>query len=239
MITDKLSAFWALDESSGNRSAAKGGITLVDNNTVTSAAGVVSNAAQFTAANSEYFTASGATALEGGNIDWTWMVWVFMDSKPANIMRICEKEPGTGNDHDISIYWSNSADRFGFSANNTSDTGITVTDSVLGAPSTSTWYQIFCWFVAATGTGYMQINNGSLSSASKTGDPVATTGTFYVGSNTGTQRYWNGRMDNLARWGRVLSSAERSWLFNSGNSRSYTEMLQEPRVQVVSAAAPW
>ena len=52
-LTDNLIAFWQLEEASGVRYDSEGSNNLTDNNTVTSATGVVGDAAQFTRSNSE------------------------------------------------------------------------------------------------------------------------------------------------------------------------------------------
>ena len=55
LLTDDLVAYWTLDEASGTRSDSVGSSDLTDINTVTSAPGILNGAAQFTAANNEYF----------------------------------------------------------------------------------------------------------------------------------------------------------------------------------------
>ena len=42
---------------------------------------------------------------------------------------------------------------------------------------------------------------------------------LYVGQNTAGQDYWNGVMDELSVWNRVLTSAEITTLYNSGRGK--------------------
>lgn len=71
-LNDNLVAHWKLDESSGTRNDSKGANHLTDNNTVTSAAGKLGDAADFESSNSERLTlADNADMSLGSNSDFT------------------------------------------------------------------------------------------------------------------------------------------------------------------------
>ena len=44
---------------------------------------------------------------------------------------------------------------------------------------------------------------------------------FHIGYGGWTNSYWNGQVDELGFWKRVLTSSERAVLWNSGNGRTY------------------
>ncbi len=86
LLTD-LKAHWKLNEASGARVDSHGSNDLTDNNTVTQVAGKIGNAAQFTAANSEWLSRGTDVDLGlGADTDCTWAGWFYMDSKPGNNM---------------------------------------------------------------------------------------------------------------------------------------------------------
>lgn len=81
-LLDGLVSYWKLEEANGARvdSVVASGNDLTDNNTVTQAVGVLGNAAQFTAANSESLSHADNASLGTGDIDFTVASWVYFDS---------------------------------------------------------------------------------------------------------------------------------------------------------------
>ena len=49
----------------------------------------------------------------------------------------------------------------------------------------------------------------------------------------------DGRLDQVGVWKRVLTADERTWLYNSGNGRSYTEIVayQAPNINDTATLA--
>src|SRR3972149_4825629 len=78
-IKTSLISFWELEEASGTRTDSHGANNLTDNNTVTQAVGKVGNAAQFTAANSEWLDRANEAGLQPG-VDFTFTFWLYLDS---------------------------------------------------------------------------------------------------------------------------------------------------------------
>ena len=76
-LSTLLRAVWNMNEVSGNRVDLYNspGLTLVDNNTVASTSGVISNAALFVAANSEYLLISSTTQVLTGDVDFAVSTW--------------------------------------------------------------------------------------------------------------------------------------------------------------------
>ena len=95
-LTTSLIAHWNLDEASGTRVDAKGGNDLTDNNTVTQATGIVSNAGQFTAANSEYLSIADNAALSTGDIDFTIPLWARAGGGGMSLPLFMTKKAGPG-----------------------------------------------------------------------------------------------------------------------------------------------
>lgn len=231
-LTDNLISFWELGEASGTRvdAVTASANNLTDNNTVTQAVGKVGNAGKFTLANSEFLSRAHNASLATGNIDQTHCAWVYLDSEPGTDMTIVSKQrSGAG---EYSLIWQTSSQLFEWTHKDGGSTYVvTITASTFGATNTATWYFVVAWFDSVAGIGYISVNDGAANSAAKTGTPATDATTdFSIGSrgNPGPTEYWDGRVDQAGLWKRVLTAAERTFLYNSGNGRSYAEIVGAP-----------
>ena len=215
-LQQSLVAYWRLEEASGTRlddlnGCGGAGCDMTDNNTVTQNPGTIGNAAQFTNANSEYLSHVDNADLSVGDIDFTWSVWVYLDSKAAN-RTIIFKSGGTAATSAYQILYDQVADRFKFIVGNGTTSG-TAQANVLGSPSTATWYFIIGWHDATANTVNIQVNNGTVNTTSYSSGGQDEANPFYIGRGTA---YMDGRADEIGFWKKVLSSGERTLLYNSG-----------------------
>ncbi len=213
-LTNNLLAYWKLDEPSGTRVDSAGANDLADNNTVTQAAGIQGNAAQFTAANSEYLSVADHAALSMGDFDFTIACWVYMDTVDA-VRTILQK--GTGGSltfDEYQLFQANAGDTFKFAVgdgvgdNNIIDSGV--------VPTVGTWNFIAAWHDAAANTINIQINNGSVASGAWSGGSHDGTGPLTIGRRVDGTRYWNGRVEEVGIWKRVLTAQNRADLYHGG-----------------------
>lgn len=226
-LLTNLISFWEMEEASGTRvdAVVASGNDLTDNATVTQNPGKVGNAAQFTLANSEWLSHVSNASLQFGDIDYTFTAWVYLDTKPeATNQNIMGKNNGTAEQW---LFYNNDAgeDRFRFVIYN--GVGTVVADqtaSAFGSPSTATWYFAVGWFDSVGGNIFISINNGTVNSSAKTGTPGTNSVTFGVGAKDAAATPFSGRIDQVAIWKRVLTAAERTWLYNSGNGRAFSEL---------------
>jgi hypothetical protein len=215
LLTD-LVGYWKLDEASGTRNDSVGTSHLTDNNTVTQAAGKQGNSAQFTASSSEYLSCTdNATLSLASDTSFTIALWAYGDSF-ANFPALFQKGAFNGNGDEYILYWHASFSTWRFLVGNGSSFGTVEWSS---APATSTWYFIVCWHDAAANTINIQVNDGTTVSAAWTGGTQDTTSPLHIGR--GGTSYWNGRIDEVGFWKRVLTSAERTALYNSSNGVTY------------------
>lgn len=192
-------SFWSMDEPSGWRRDLIGTNHLYDNNTVSSSAGKVSGSALFVAASSEYLnvpSASGLDVLDTG--DWTIQAWVSSSAY---------------NDYCGVVVFNNMGI---VETKNTKWGIITAGDvSVCGPVITnSVWTHVVARKSGATRTFFINGSELTTSFTSDTGYGLA--GVYYVGRGY-TTNYYNGRIDQVAVWGRALTPAEITSLYNSGN----------------------
>ncbi len=223
-LLTNLISYWKLDEASGNRADSVGSNTLVDTNTVLAGTGKINNAADFEAANTEYFTLADNASISIGNIDFTFSMWVNMES--GGFRTLINKEIASGEREFVLWY-----DTTGAVATNrlfwrVSDglgahSGDVVADTI-GALSTGTWYFIVVWHDATADTVNIQVNNGAVDSASYTFGGADTAGAFWMGNQVAAAtRLWDGMIDEVGFWKRTLTATERQNLYNSGNGLAY------------------
>lgn len=220
-LLTSLISYWTLEEASGTRvdSVVASGNDLTDNNTATQNPGKVGNAAQFTSANSESLTRNDNASLSTGDIDFTVAAWVYLDSKAARQTIATKGGGGAPGSDEWVLDYLNSSDRFRFFTGGASYKIATANN--LGSPSTATWYFIVAWHDAAADTVNIQVNDGTVNSTATTGvAPSDTTQQFKIGQY-GASFYMDGRVDEIGFWKRVLTAAERTALYNSGNGRTY------------------
>lgn len=223
-LLTSLVSWWSLDEASGSRADSHGSNTLTDNNTVTQATGKVSNAGQFTYANSEWLSKATPTGVNGGNTDWTIQAWVYADSFSGG----SDKFPGIvilggagllgAGDNDYLLVHDN-GDTFEFFSSNGSSFSL-VSATNFGAASTATWYHIIAWHDSAVGSLNIKINDGTTDTNSSINTPShqASADNLQIGRY---DVHWDGRIDEVAFWSRVLTASEITELYNSGSGIAY------------------
>lgn len=215
-------AYYELNEASGDRVDLHGSITMVDTNTVTSAAGKQGNAALFTSANAEYLNASTGTGLRPRDQDWCCWGWVYATTLPGTFPTIFSA--CSGGTVGYSLLYNHSSARFEFYVNS----GVAnyyAQASTFGAPSAGTWYFIYAEYNDATNTIGISINDGAKDTASGPGASINTSDyPVMLGAHYLLGRYWNGRIDEFGISNRLLTADEITFLYNSGSGRTYLEL---------------
>jgi hypothetical protein len=219
-LTD-LVFYFPLDETGGTRTDAHAGLTLTDNNTVTQNPGKLGSAAQFTRANNEWLQAADTDPVSHGDFDFTYQAWVYLDSDPGggNSLTMVNKNQtplDSNGDWEMLFRIAGSTRLATFGLGDSAATLTMVTASTFGALNLATWYHILAWHDSVGNTINLQINNSAVQSAACTHGSFNGNGVLKVGgSDNGADRY-DGRIDALARWNRVLTAQERTDLYGGG-----------------------
>ncbi len=217
-----LVAYWPLHEASGSRYDALGHLDMTDNATVTGNLGIVENASQFTAANSEYLSRAGDdAALSTGDIDYTFWAWVYLDSKGAD--RVILSKYGAAGVREYLFYFNNAADRIQFLVSNDGTAATTLSDTSLGSPATATWYFIRAWHDSVANVLGIQSNLNAVVTTAHTTGSFDSTSAFLIGANNSATPalFWNGRICEVGFTKRLLTDAEHWWLYKWGMGRTY------------------
>jgi len=99
-----------------------------------------------------------------------------------------------------------------------------VTAQIAGL-SVNTWYFFVVTFTDADKKLRVYINNGTPNvSSALPGSVVVTPSTLMLGDARSTTTNWNGQIDEVGLWSRVLTAQELTDLFNSGAGLFYGDV---------------
>lgn len=223
-MLDSLISYWPLGEASGNALDAHGSNHLTETSgTIDSATGKVGNCRDFEAGDTEYFTLADNADLSCGDIDFSIAAWVNAESLTGT-HDIVSKDDGGATQREYILGYASSRFRFGvFTGSGTFTQKLA--DS-LGAPSTGTWYLVIGWHDSVNNTLNIQVNNGTVDSQAYSNGLADEAAPFCIGargSGGAGSAHWDGLIDEVAFAKRVWTSDERTWIYNSGNGRSYAD----------------
>lgn len=220
--TTNLISCWSMDETSGTRDDSYGSNDLADNNTVGyTSSGKIGNAAYFIASNSEYLSISDNASLSMGDIDFTFAAWAYF-SDFNSYRPILSKWISSSNNREYIFEYNSVAPDFTLHLSNNGTSSSYVPSGY--SPSINTWYYIIGWYDKTADKIYISINNGTPASASYSSGAYNGTAPFYVG-RLDSAGYMNGYIDEMVVYKQLLSDDERTWLYNSGNGRSCSNII--------------
>jgi hypothetical protein len=201
-----LVSYWKLDEASGTRFDTVSSNNLSDNGGVGSAIGKIGNAAEFDTTN--YLSTN--TVLSSG--PFTVSCWIYADTvtQPAGgiVNRYSNSVPA---DRTWTTYVANDDIVFGVLP-----TSLTVSNVV----SAATWHLFIFWYDDVAQEIGIQFDTTIQTTPQTTGYPV-TNVDFTVGARSGGNTEFDGRIDEVGIWSRVLTAAERTQLYNGGSGITY------------------
>ncbi|HCR92557.1 MAG TPA: hypothetical protein DIU47_01195, partial [Candidatus Pacebacteria bacterium] len=221
-LNTNLISYWKLDETSGSRTDSVGSNTLTDNNTVTSNPGKVGNAGQFIAANTEYLSITDNAALSTGDIDFTFSAWVYMDSLSTDT-QVLGKWSASAGQYEY-LLERGSANKFRFYVSSDGSTYTSVQAATFGAMSANTWYFVVAYHDSVNNTIGISVNNGAFDTVAHTTGVRDGTAQFDIGALAAGSFPFNGRIDEVGFWKKVLSTQEITDLYNSGNGNRFQGM---------------
>ncbi len=222
-LSVNLTAYWKFDEptSSNNRSDYKGNNNLATNSTITRVDGVREGAANFTRTRQQYLNISNNTDLSvGGNISFTIAAWVFLDSE--DVMYAVSKHNNVAGDMEWFLRFDGGTDtdkfRFQVVEGATTNKDVTSTTTV----TNGTWYFLVAWYDDDANTINLQVDNSVVDTTTGIGALNFTGSPFRIGAFSRTpSNFWDGRIDEVAFWKRILTQKERNVLYNGTNASSY------------------
>jgi hypothetical protein len=215
-LTDSLISAWELNEASGNATDSHGSNTLTDNNTVGSGTGLVYGTARdFEADTSEYLSLTDNGDLSPGDTDFTFEAWVKPETTSGFPALLSKGTAGGGREY--ILYLDGGTPRW--EVRGPSSTGGVYAGSSLSAGN---WYHLIFWHDSVNNQIGIAVNDGTPATAGHSDGCQDTTDPFQLGAASTQSLYWDGLIGPCRYWkGRVLTSGERTQLYNGGAGLTY------------------
>lgn len=215
-LLNGLQFYYKMEETSGSRASEVNSLTLTDNNTVTSNTGKVNTAAEFTRVNTEYLSSADNVNFRGGDNDYTIAFWAYT-TLPTTVQEFMGKAQSTVASGIDWRLFNNSGVFF-----HVSD-GTNIVSRSSTTLTANTWYFVFVYHDSVNNKIGFSLNNAVPSETAFTANPahVLSSAPFRIGANGSAAATLDGRIDEVGKWNRVLTSTERGQLYNSGNGVTY------------------
>lgn len=189
-------------------------------------------AAQFTRTNSEYLYKSSAAGLpSGAEGEVSFAGWFYFDAVGSPTKYLMGAVSADASNRRFYLGQNDSDSRLNFTVLLNNSTYATASSSPVSAGQ---WYFVVAWYDAAANTVNLQLNNGAVVSTSYASGISGAAVNFYLSSFAGTSGYYDGRIDNVGVWSRVLSSGERTTLYNGGLGQNYSQLSTGIKSSLVS-----
>ncbi|MBI3308899.1 MAG: LamG domain-containing protein [Candidatus Melainabacteria bacterium] len=203
----------------------------------------VSMAANFLRYNNQYLSIpdNPSISLES-NQDFSIALWVNLGSKYGSWgQSFINKDNGTGRGEPIEygLGYGTRADRFRFILGNGSSYGY-VDANGLGVPEINKWYFVVAWHDSEKDTLNIQVNNGEIDSTPWSGGTLDSSGPLLIGDgyrnfqNDPEKFYFDGKLQGISFWKKVLASEERASLYNLGSGKLYSDLLDDEKDSLIS-----
>jgi len=206
-------AYWKLDESTGAAvrvDSGPNGQDLTPFITQASTNGIISNANNYPSGTSDYVSRVDSTTLSCGDIDFSLGAWIMLYDHTTRAI-VCKGSLGSAavREYDIISF----SGTFYFSVSN----GATVSNVAWsgGASSLNAWHYVVGWHDATANLIWIQVDNGTPVSAAHSGGCNDAAGAFIIG-RAGDGFQFEGAVDEVGFWKRLLTSDERTFLYNGG-----------------------
>jgi hypothetical protein len=217
-LNTDLIAYWKMDESSAGTSAVTRNDSeptgtaqnLTDPSSyAASAAGKIGNSVTF---NFEQLIRTDNADISTGDVNFTFAGWFYAASIGSSVA--FRKEGSVGNQEYRFALVTAPATRFKWSVFDTANAEKSVTANTFGLPSANTWYFVVVWHDATNNQIGIQINNG-------TADTTATSsGVRDSSAQLEFSAFWDGRIDEVGFWKKVLNDDEKTELYAAGSGKT-------------------
>lgn len=229
-----LVAYWSMNETatSGDVTAEDWtgrGNNLTSNNTVPSVAGLQGNGRSFTAANTEWLSVTDRADIRFmDGRSWTVAGWLYIPTTWPNGQQFLSRDLVTTGNREIAFDCriSGGARRITCQTGPGTSPGIFLTagDNATAGDrlAVNAWHFWAVTYDSGTRVGSIRVNSGTQSSETFTatlaaGTPAVGASPLNLGRRPDGSQYFTGRLDEVAKWDRVLTTAELNTLYNNGS----------------------
>lgn len=230
-LIDNLVSYWKYDPASGNTYDVHATNILTNNGSIPYVTGIINNGADLEAADAaDYFSASDSSGLSFTG-DMSWSFWIKPESDPGDPAIIAKWGSAGQRAYYIQLRYSVNAVRLG-----TSSGGTTLNEGDVTVPAFTvdgtTWYHVVVAYDASAGSfevytqGVSRGTDTTVDTSLHDGTSALEIGTYTEGG--GRSNWYDGVVDEVGCWNKVLSSTEVTELYNSGSALSYNDFVAPP-----------
>jgi hypothetical protein len=233
-VIDNLMAWYPLDESSGNAIDAHSTLDMTETGgtiAATTGPGGVGGARDFELDDTEYFTVADHADLSMGDFDFSLVAWARLEG-PQNPRGVLIYK-GFDAAFEYSVIFDGYDNTGKFIFRIASATGVVNFTSVatddFGVAAGATWYLVVARHDATANTIDIGVNAGTQTSTAYSFGCWDGSNAFNIGgSSEGVSL--DGMLSQVGVWKKKLTTDEITWLYNSGNGRSYADIVAEGAV---------
>ncbi len=234
-ITNSLISFWELEAASGTRvDSTASANDLTDSGVTTSTTGIVGNCPVFATTKLSHVTNA---SLETGDIDWTIAGWVKFAAWSVDYT-VVSKWPFPNAQNEYVVHYDSAAGQLAFLIELGDDSGVLGANSNVSIPNLDTaWHFFVVGFDSVNNQIFISVDNEALITLANTATPGMHVGNgdFELAGTAFGALNFVGNIDQVGFWKRVLTAAERTWLYNAGAGRSYAALLGLVNIGVYDA----
>jgi len=242
-IKAKLFECWEMSATgSVNRVGSQYGVVFTPSGAVPDRVGVIGNAADFGGASALVCTDSAVLEEMRATDDFTLCFDFLLDNKTTTQQVIgrgrLDYSTAGQVDYDFSFFYSLSLNRFVFEIRSVASPGATtaiyytVIAADIGSPTAGVKYHVCMEYNKTLDEIHLKVNDGA---DNKTVLPLGTQLNMFrttgmaisIGRRTSTagqELFMDGWVDQVFWFWDILTDAEKTWMYNGGNSRAYSEL---------------
>jgi hypothetical protein len=211
LLTD-LAAYWKL-EGTGTRFDSAGTNNLTDNGGVGSTIGKQGNAASFAGSVGQYLSIASNSDVSAGAGSKTWALWVKPNTVAPSFQALLGKDANPPREYEILMQDDDlRIDWFSPTRQNI------LIPNVFTAGS---WHLVLFWYDSSDGSVNASINNGTVTTLTGATGNIERSTPLTVGYRLAGPLTYDGLIDEIGIWDRVLTPAERTQLYNGGAGITY------------------
>lgn len=215
-LLDDLVSYWKMDEATGSRVDSVGENDLTENGTIGSDTGIKGSAADLDSASSEYLSIASLEWLTA----WTVSMWIYIDSYSDSYVGLVSRDDSGSPRNQSTLYVKNNG-KLAVYIDTAAPTAASADGTGSQTLSAGAWTHIVWSYSAATGIQTWVDTVADIDTADSV-TPSTTAAPFSIGRDEANGvRFFNGRIDEVGIWSRVLTSAERDELYNAGSGVTY------------------
>jgi hypothetical protein len=216
-LAASVTELFTLNEASGSRVGSVAGLSLTDNNTVASGAGLFGNAGSYTEANSERLSVADSATVSMGDI--LCFFWCWFNPSVTNSAYLITKEGAGGAEYYL---WQRNTSKVRFGVSGTASWGTETTVESSATIATSSWNLAVGWHNPTTNLIGVSCNGEAAITAAHSAGIWDSNAPFELGGNATWADYYSGLTDETGFGkGAVISDAEISELWNGGAGVSF------------------